>query len=103
MPRKRRSPALGEAPTADLPPLVLHPDLLLTGEQFRRWFGLRESSLYREVREGRLRVSKRCGRYYVLGSDILDWLRSGVCMPDAAEQEPSATADHHQRNGHPTA
>ena len=38
---------------------------------------LKESSVRREVRLGRLRVSKRSGRYYILGKWLLEWLESG--------------------------
>jgi hypothetical protein len=40
-------------------------------------FALRKSSLRREIREGRLKVSKRCGKYFFLGEQLLNWLRSG--------------------------
>jgi hypothetical protein len=40
-------------------------------------FRLRKSTIRRELREGRLRVCKRAGRYYFLGSQLLDWLRGG--------------------------
>jgi hypothetical protein len=42
----------------------------------RKAMKLRSSSIRREVREGRLRVAKRCGRYYIVGQWILDWLAS---------------------------
>jgi hypothetical protein len=42
---------------------------------------LRKSSLRREIREGRLKVCKRCGRYYFLGEQLLDWLRRGELKP----------------------
>jgi hypothetical protein len=38
---------------------------------------LKASSVRREVRLGRLRMSKRCGRHYCLGKWILQWLESG--------------------------
>jgi hypothetical protein len=39
-----------------------------------RW---RKSTLRRELREGRLRVSKRAGRYYVLGEWLLEYIKAG--------------------------
>jgi hypothetical protein len=39
--------------------------------------GLPKSSLSREIRQGRLRVSKRAGRYFILGSWLLEWLEGG--------------------------
>jgi hypothetical protein len=38
---------------------------------------LKTSTIRREVKAGRLRVSKRAGRYYLLGSWILEWLAGG--------------------------
>jgi hypothetical protein len=38
---------------------------------------LTKTTLAREVRLGRLRVSKRAGRYFILGSWLLQWLREG--------------------------
>lgn len=43
----------------------------------RRIFRLKESTIRREVREGRLRISKRAGRYYLLGEWLLEWIRGG--------------------------
>jgi hypothetical protein len=48
--------------------------------------GLKRSSLSREVREGRLNVSRRCGKYFFIGEDVLDWLRGG-----ALRRSPQAT------------
>jgi hypothetical protein len=39
--------------------------------------GLPKTTLGREIRLGRLRVSKRAGRYFLLGEWLLDWLRGG--------------------------
>jgi hypothetical protein len=87
MPR-RRFVAPAEAPSA-LPEVpVVHPTAVFSVDDFRRTFRLRESSLRREVRERRLRVSKRCGRYFILGTWILQWLESGeLKRRDAAEAE----------------
>jgi hypothetical protein len=59
------------------PPVVpvIQPTAVYTVATFQRTFGLRPSSLRREVREGRLKVQKRCGRYFILGSAVLDWLK----------------------------
>ena len=40
-----------------------------------------EMSIRREVREGRLRISKRAGRYYLLGAWLLEWLEAGEVTP----------------------
>jgi hypothetical protein len=40
-------------------------------------FRLRKSTVRREIREGRLRVSKRAGRYYLLGKWLIEWIEGG--------------------------
>lgn len=47
-------------------------------------FRLRNSTIRREVREGRLKVAKRAGRYFMLGEWLIEWLRGGV-----VERRPS--------------
>jgi hypothetical protein len=56
-----------------------------------RAFGLRPSTVRREVGEGRLRVSRRAGRYYVLGAWLREWLEGGEVhrQPDARAPRPS--------------
>jgi hypothetical protein len=71
-------------PTAALEVPVVHENAVFTKDTLRRSLGLRESSLGREVRERRLKVHKRCGRYFFLGSDVLAWLRGGEVRPRAA-------------------
>jgi hypothetical protein len=80
MPR-RRTETLPAAEAAAAPVQVVEPNAVLSANAFRRLFGLRPSSLAREVREGRLRVSKRCGKYYILGQWALDWLAAGELKP----------------------
>jgi hypothetical protein len=79
MPRRLR-PAPDAPPATAAPPPGVHvidPHGVYSADEFRRAFGLRASSLRREIRERRLRVAKRCGRYYLLGEWILEWLRDG--------------------------
>src|SRR4051794_16914603 len=40
--------------------------------------GLAKGTLRREIRLGRLQVSRRAGRYYFMGSWLLEWLRGGL-------------------------
>jgi hypothetical protein len=56
---------------------VIHPGAVYSLESARAALGLARATLRREVRLGRLRVSKRAGRYYLLGAWLLEWLRSG--------------------------
>ena len=64
------------------PVRVVDPNRVYTVEEFRDEFFLRESSVRREVREARLRVSKRCGRYFLLGRWIIEWLEGGIHQPN---------------------
>jgi hypothetical protein len=56
---------------------VIHPTGVYVAEDLRRLLRLRASTVRREVREGRLRVSKRAGRRFFLGAWVLSWLESG--------------------------
>jgi hypothetical protein len=56
---------------------VVHEAGVYTVQDAKRIFNLRDSTIRREVREGRLRIAKRAGRYFLLGEWILEWLRAG--------------------------
>ena len=58
-------------------PHVILPTAVYTGRQLQAALGLRSSTVRREVRMGRLRISKRSGKYLILGSWILDWIEAG--------------------------
>jgi hypothetical protein len=73
----RRNGHPGQPPGPKPSVHVIEPHAVYTADAFRRAFGLRESSLRRELREGRLKVYKRCGKYFILGEDVLAWLRGG--------------------------
>jgi len=60
-------------------------------------FGLKATSVRREVRLGRLRIAKRCGRYYCLGQWVLQWLGEGELKSTPAPRE--ATADRNEHDG----
>src|SRR5262249_37654821 len=72
------TPAPPPAPAAPLAVHVVHPNAVYTVAQAQAALGLRANSLKREIRQKRLRVARRCGRYYLLGEWILLWLRAGV-------------------------
>jgi hypothetical protein len=76
-----------------LPPAVIAPTGVYTAPQVRVMLGLRQSSLRREIREGRLRVNKRCGKYFFLGEQLLDWLRGGE-LSAAARHQTNGAATH---------
>jgi hypothetical protein len=46
-------------------------------EAARAALNLAKTTLNRELRQGRLRVTKRAGKYFVLGAWLLEWLRAG--------------------------
>jgi hypothetical protein len=73
MPRSRTAVAPAEVAAVH----VILPTAVYSVEDCIRLFRLRKSTIRRELREGRLRVSKRAGRYYLLGEWILQWLRDG--------------------------
>jgi hypothetical protein len=58
-------------------PPVIHPDAVFTLETAREALGLAETTLPREARLGRLRVSKRAGKILILGAWLLEWVRTG--------------------------
>jgi hypothetical protein len=58
-------------------PHVIHPCAIYTVESLRVALGLSKSTIGREVRLGRLRVTKRAGKYFLLGVWVLEWLRAG--------------------------
>lgn len=60
-----------------LPPATIDPHAAYSVAQATALLGLRDNSLPREIRNGRLRCSKRCGRYFVLGRWLLEWLEGG--------------------------
>jgi hypothetical protein len=80
---RRRATAIAEpqATPAPMAPFVLDPNAILFPDQFRQLFRLRADTLRREVRLGRLKVHKRGGRYYLIGSDVMAWIRGGEVKP----------------------
>lgn len=58
-------------------PHIIQPTAVYFVDDARTLLRLRASSLRREIRLGRLRVTKRCGRYYILGKWLIDWIESG--------------------------
>ena len=58
--------------------VAIDPNGVYSPSWVRDALRLRESSLRREIREGRLQVNKRCGRYFFTGDQLLSWLRGGA-------------------------
>jgi hypothetical protein len=93
--RRAINPPMPAAPTG-LAVHRVHPTAVYFVDTFRKLFRLKESSLRREVREGRLRIAKRCNRYYLLGRWILEWLESAeVKRNGAGRLQPDTAAEAH--------
>jgi hypothetical protein len=92
----RRKTILPTPPTPTIPgacapaPFIVAADGVYRLGTLTTLLGLRRSSLAREIREKRLKVVKRCGVYFFLGADVLDWLRSGALKADSREGQSHA-------------
>jgi hypothetical protein len=58
-------------------PHVIHPHAVYTVASLQAALGLTRTTVAREVRLRRLRVSRRGGRYYLIGRWVLQWLEEG--------------------------
>jgi len=76
-------------PAIRLPHLV-YPNAVYTVEDLRRLFGLKASSVRREVRLRRLRFARRCGRNFFLGEWVLQWLKEGEVKAQTTSGEANA-------------
>jgi hypothetical protein len=83
-------PHLAPPPLGINAPHVVYPGAVYTVEDLRRVFGLKASSVRREVRLRRLRIAKRCGRYYCLGQWVLQWFGDGELRPQPRSGEGKA-------------
>jgi hypothetical protein len=83
MSRRRAPPPPYSEPARAGPLLTIHPNDVYTAEGVQAALRLRRSTLRREIREGRLRVSRRGGKYLFLGSWLLLWIAGGEVKPKA--------------------
>ena len=107
--KSERTNADGKEPTTGTTPLprsplcrtdgphIVHPSAVYSVEDLRRLFGLKASSVRREVRLRRLRIAKRCGKYFCLGEWVLQWFTNGELKPQPASRE--ADADRIEQDG----
>jgi hypothetical protein len=65
------------APPSAAQPHVIRETAVYTRESAQLAVGGKKTFIAREIRLGRLRASKRGGRYYILGEWLLQWLREG--------------------------
>jgi hypothetical protein len=81
MPRTRRPSHSASIAAQDIvQPFVIDPLAAYRPDHIRVGLGLAKHTLGTEIRRGRMRVSRRAGKYYILGEWLLEWLRGGeVC------------------------
>jgi hypothetical protein len=86
---KKQAHADAQTPVTSpvVPSLDIRPDGVYLPTQIRVALGLKSSSLRTEWRHGRLRVIRRCGKNYLLGRDVLEWLNGGEVPSPAARKE----------------
>jgi hypothetical protein len=88
----RRKATIEVVPEQATPqPVVIDPNAVRLADDVHRLLKLRTSTLRREIRSGRLRVCNRAGRYFFLGSQLLDWLR-GCELPQRQPLAPGSAA-----------
>jgi hypothetical protein len=73
---------------------VIAPTGVYFVEDAKRILRLKESTIRREVREGRLRISKRAGRYFILGAWLLAWIRGGEVRRRETAANRLSAEDH---------
>src|SRR4051812_28991748 len=101
MPRKARQQTASEAsPTPAPAPFVVHPRAVYRPAQLREGLGLAADTIAREARLGRLRITKRGGKVYILGKWVLQWLAAGeVKKARAGPSPPDPCAGRHRSAG----
>ena len=80
---------------------TIRPTAVFGLEQARVTLGLAKNCLPREIRLGRLRVSKRAGRYLILGEWLLEWIKAGELprrQPPSEPRENGAAAKAGRRD-----
>lgn len=74
---RTKTPRAAKAPSLPPPPHVIDPRAIYWVDTLQATLRLRKSSVRREWKAGRLRVGKRCGRLFVLGNWLREWLLQG--------------------------
>jgi hypothetical protein len=83
--------AIERAPreAAPAPASLVDPRGVYTLAQATRLLGLRRSSLPREIRERRLQVSRRCGKYFIRGIWLISWINAGKLVVAKPAEAPA--------------
>jgi len=71
------SPPSPQTPAAPPPTRVIHDSAVHPLSEWGQILGLPKHCLKREARLGRLRVAKRAGRLWAVGSWIIEWIMNG--------------------------
>jgi hypothetical protein len=74
-------------------PHVIVPGAIYSLATAQEALGLAAGTLPREIRLRRLRVSKRAGRYFILGAWLLEWLAGGELQRCRSENGAVPSAD----------
>ena len=56
---------------------TIQPTAVYYPDDVRRVLRLKATTIRSEVKQGRLRIARRAGRYYLLGKWLLEWLETG--------------------------
>jgi hypothetical protein len=74
---RRKSTTNTEPPTAGASPqpVIIKPNSIYSLKAAQAALGLKKGCLPREIRLKRLRVHKRANRKFILGEELLAWLR----------------------------
>jgi hypothetical protein len=82
-------------------PPVLNPRAVYTRLQATALLGLAPSTLATEIRKGQLRVSRRAGRYFILGAWLLEWIERGETSSRRRRKEVRGPFPPRGENGEP--
>jgi hypothetical protein len=77
---------LPATPTALPPVRVIDPNSVFKLDELRAFLSLPLTCLKREARLGRLRVSRRSGRYFTTGRWVREWIEAGEIQPKTRPQ-----------------
>lgn len=65
---------------------VIPDDAVLRLDELRQILNVGRTSLLREKRRGRLKVSKRLGHYWTTGRWVRAWIEGGMVAPKARHE-----------------
>ena len=84
---RKRLPHSAGTPLTPTPTVhEIRPHAVYFLDQAQQILRLRPSTIRRELREGRLRLAKRAGKYFILGKWLIEWIESGEVKRRTAER-----------------